>query len=309
MAQIVSPPGRCRHLSLSRGGGDRQPGWSRRDAECEVIPAPCTALRNDRSAAEECVLHVGSSRGGSACHPHLVAEANDDMQADAAGVPAVWRLGERLKVLEVSGRPVVLDEALWVRMRDVDEVGYIEGNAHLGRGRIRVHFPDSGRCDALAWPKDELTAFSPAAGVWFEGFLAASEPSVYEYLGIGGRGRLEEPSEAEYTRWEEFNARCRLRGWFPSEFDVRPARPVRATAAERQALHVEVEALWAYAGERVWTQRGGAWVEADPQPVVDEGAARHGSVCERRGNHDLSWLEDDWTVCVDCGYVSDDAKS
>ena len=77
------------------------------------------------------------------------------------------------------------------------------------------------------------------------------------------------------------------------------------TKKARREVKIRDWRPWAYAGERVWVQEGSVWVEADPQPDVNEWGVLAGSVCDRRSHHDMDIPDPDnrWDVCLDCGYV------
>lgn len=212
------------------------------------------------------------------------------------------RLGQRLLVVHVDGEGVALDESLWVRMVGVDEIGYIEGNARLVRGRVRVHFPESGACEALVEPRAELEEMSPLAEAWLDGFLAGAEPSVQEYLGVDS---TYDATDEEWARYEGFCVRCRRRGSFP-DLPRRPARPVHVTDAELLDLRVPVEQLWAYSGERVWRSHPRGWEEVPAEKGLEDEGWLIGSVCLERGHHNLSSLASEWLVCVDCGLFHDE---
>ncbi|RZS79926.1 hypothetical protein EV189_3405 [Motilibacter rhizosphaerae] len=144
-------------------------------------------------------------------------EAPGSGTAGGPPTPDAARIGQQLRTFELDGDGVVLDAALWVRMADSGEIGYIEGNALLGRGR--VHIPGSGACEALIDPYRELSELSPLAQAWLDGFLAGSEPSIWEYLGVGPDAY--DCTDEEWARYVRFCARARQQGWY-DHLDPRP---------------------------------------------------------------------------------------
>ena len=190
------------------------------------------------------------------------------------------------------------DRALWVEMDG--ERGYIAGNAHTHRGHFHVCFPDQGYMRTVTFY--ELTAMSAEARYWLEGFLTGYEPSVDEYLGRR-IGVDYDPTDEELVRCSNFIKRY-LRDGTHLRLHMRPDRALVITDEERAEIHLDHWRPWTYVGERVLVADGAEWVEADPQPPMD-GPWIAGSVCAEREHDNLMDLESGWTVCCDCGEVTD----
>lgn len=100
-------------------------------------------------------------------------------------LPAGWE--------DPPARHVAHDERLWVELEDYEGRWFIVGNAHLGHGRIKARRQSRGW-----WPtfhKAEVTAASPAAWLWIDGFLAGSEPTFFETFG-GEEGDIDDATHA-----------------------------------------------------------------------------------------------------------------
>jgi hypothetical protein len=196
--------------------------------------------------------------------------------------------------------PVEFDRALWVEMGG--ERGYIVGNAHTHRGRFRVCFPDREYVTTVS--VHELAAVSAEVRYWLKGFLTGYEPSVDEYLGRMVTEDYYDPTHEEWARYRNFIARY-LNDGGHIRLHKRPDRALVITDEERAEIHLEHWRPWTYVGERVLVADGAEWVEADPQPEMD-GPWIAGSVCAEREHDNLMVLDSGWTVCCDCGEVTDD---
>jgi len=204
-----------------------------------------------------------------------------------------------------------VDKALWVELDG--ERGYICENAHTHPGHFHVCFPYPGHWTTAT--VSELTVMSVEARYWLMGFLAGSEPDLYEYLGLvrtveikgsenwSSKDWEREEAQAE-VRWWNFCKQFRRDGWHPS-LHLRPDRALVITDAERAEINLDPWRPWTYVGERVLVPAGpnsAEWVEADPQPEMAWGVLA-GSVCAERRHHNLMYLESGWDVCRDCGEV------
>jgi hypothetical protein len=72
----------------------------------------------------------------------------------------------------------VIDQRLWIMIRDTGERGFILGSCHTFPGRFSVWVPSDGRarCVSMSGVSDH----SPEAACWIAGFLNGSVPSPPE---------------------------------------------------------------------------------------------------------------------------------
>jgi len=189
-------------------------------------------------------------------------------------------------------------QELWVDLGG--QRGFITGSAHTFPGRFHVYVPVAGH--SVTCSLSDVSVASDAAHWWLRGFLSGCEPSYLEYLGRPGEDYL--PTDDEYERWQVFVRRFRETGFCPT-LNKRPDRPLAVTDEARALVRVDAWEPWTFVGERVLAQAHGDWVEADPQPEMD-GPFLAGSLCAERGYSDLAGLDGDWSVCMDCGEVTDD---
>ncbi|HEX3900393.1 MAG TPA: hypothetical protein VHW74_14595 [Mycobacteriales bacterium] len=205
----------------------------------------------------------------------------------------------KVEFVDQLGNRFMLDTSFEVVVNG--EVGYIEENAHTSPGRMHVYFPERGHDRTLSL--SDFESMSEAARHWVAGFLAGSEPGIYEYLGTNRLEEAPDPTPAEWSRWKEYTALFRKSGFAPW-LNSRPVTPLEITDEELAELRVDGEFRpWSYAGERVWVPSGDTWVEADPQPELDEGELA-GSICSVRGHPDLMQLASGWEICLDCAEVT-----
>lgn len=172
--------------------------------------------------------------------------------------------------------------------------GLIVGNSHSHRGHFGVFFPDTH--SAVAAQVGELDDMSEQSRYWLTGFLAGSEPSLYEYVGM----KADEPTLAEEARWAQFNERFRKRG-SAERFHRWPSRALVVADDERGKIRA---APWTFVAERTLVPDGDRWVEAEPQLETHDGWLAR-SICAAREYHDTMELRSGWTVCLDCGEVTD----
>lgn len=207
-------------------------------------------------------------------------------------------IGRLIQVSVVNGVPLMVDDALWVRLTS-GALGYLDGNPHTRRLGVGV-WDTSERLGYLSSLAD-IEAMSDASRAWIAGYLHGNEPGLEEYLGVDHE---HEYSDDEWRQWRIMLERYWQTGLCPP-LNRRPTSPIPMTEAMRRAVKLRPWEPWAYAGERVWVQRGGQWAMADPQPEVDFDGTRVGSVCDGRFGHEMEEFDDapGWTVCVDCGLV------
>jgi len=173
----------------------------------------------------------------------------------------------------------------------------ILGNSHTHRGRFKVRIISTGTEVSSSLP--DVESASDAARRWIDGFLAGSEPSLYEYLGIDGAGL--EPTNEDIVRWKNYCARFRASG-LAHDLRRRPTKLLQLTREEESELHSDV-APWSLAGEIVWCQNRGRWIAIEPQPSIVADEFMVGTICASRLEHDLMNTTSDWTVCLDCSQV------
>lgn len=159
----------------------------------------------------------------------------------------------------------------------------IVGNAHSHIGHFLAR---ASAGDLVALAKGDIVEASPVVEAWLAGFLAGSEPSLSEFA--GGEPDV---SEDVRQRWLAALVSFRETGqWLtPMHRGLLPVPHGRGILDP-----------WAiYAGGVV------RWSGDDWQPWSEAtavGTLLEGSVCARRGYHDLEAAEE-YVMCTECGYV------
>jgi hypothetical protein len=210
-------------------------------------------------------------------------------------------LSKMIELVDQLGNHFQVDSSLQVVVDG--HVGYIEENAHTFAGRMHIYFPHLGH--DMTQSLSDIDPMTDEARGWITGFLAGSEPGIYEYLGTQWLDSDDQPdpTEDEWARWREFTATFRRTGYCPW-LGRRPVTPLVITDDELSELRVDGELTpWVLAGERVWVPAGQTWTEADPQPTLVRGQWP-GTVCAERGHPELTTLDSGWSICIDCGELN-----
>jgi hypothetical protein len=93
--------------------------------------------------------------------------------------------------------PEDLDPLLWIEIEGVEGRCYLFGNPHTFRGRMYAY--SEVLASDLAVSKSQISARSPEARYWIEGFLTGNEPSESDALGDSE----DDDPEIRFRRWQE----------------------------------------------------------------------------------------------------------
>jgi hypothetical protein len=132
----------------------------------------------------------------------------------------------------------------------------------------------------------------PAGGS--EGFLAGSEPSLEQFLGLPADSD-ESPDDAAVVRWLAAMREYRASGVAP-RLNLRPSLPVSAEVAFLEP--------WMTVGGQIWVWRDGGW-RPDPDREVPPDDFLPESICFERSEHLMVLYEPHHLVCEDCGVTAE----
>jgi len=170
----------------------------------------------------------------------------------------------------------------------------LDGNAHTAPGRIAVWSDAVGSGVTLS--KSDVRDASPEAWAWIDGFLAGSEPELYEFLGIDALDAdLLADDAPAIRRYQDAMAIFRATGSLPYPIERRP------TLAPPAGLP---RAPWSAAGGEVLGWVGRAWQPLVPQPELTF-ALIVGTICAERAHHELTLAGDHHVYCADCGELTE----
>ena len=178
----------------------------------------------------------------------------------------------------------------WVRTARQAGRCFLLGNAHTFPGRI--HAWDEETQTAITISKRDILEYSDGARAWVDGFLAGTEPSVTDFLGIAA-------DDVDYgaddvQRWQ---AAMKL---FRAEGELAPLMPRPRTAVSAEAAMLNP---WAIAGGQVYVCQEGAWVRGAPRQL--DGSFDSSSICAETRMHSMAFYEPCHSVCIDCGYCTE----
>src|SRR5205085_208816 len=125
-------------------------------------------------------------------------------------------IGQLIEVTVIDGVPLLVDDALWVRLKS-GALGYLDGNPHTFRLGVGVW--DTSQSSGALTSLDDIVEMSDAARAWIAGYLNGNEPDLSEYL-----GSYEDETVEEWRRWRALLDRYHQTGKCPS-FPLRPAEP------------------------------------------------------------------------------------
>ncbi len=139
---------------------------------------------------------------------------------------------------------------------------------------------------------------SPEVRIWFAGFLSGNEPEFHAFLGVDPDVADDLEDEDEREHWERYQAMLdefRRTGALPFPLNSLPYKP------PPPGLTAEP---WTVAGGQVLRWRGTSWVPQEPQPKWSW-TTLLGTVCHQRKHHSMDEGNDDYSACIDCGYLSE----
>jgi hypothetical protein len=166
----------------------------------------------------------------------------------------------------------------------------ILGNAHTFPGGMAALAEDGL---GVTLYKSDIVEASADVWAWIDGFLAGSEPTLAQFLGLDASETADIPDEDErVSRWLRASDIFRKTGALSYPLNAHPIEP--------PPPEVDPEKVWALAGGEVLKWRGAAWVPADPQPSI-QFALMAGTICAERQHCDLQAAGERHLVCVDCG--------
>ncbi|HEU5266216.1 MAG TPA: hypothetical protein VFU35_05925 [Jatrophihabitans sp.] len=142
----------------------------------------------------------------------------------------------------------------------------------------------------------DVAEVSPKARVWLAGFLAGQEAGFAEFMGWDD-GLIDAATDADYERWQAWNARFRVEGSAPRLESMPPA--------DLDLSYVEEPPPWCFVGGLYREWRDGVWRVGGEQPAPEDpafGWARPGTVCAERGHHREEDCEP-YLVCGACHHV------
>ena len=184
-------------------------------------------------------------------------------------------------------------DGLWV---EADGFGRCRllGNAHTFPGRIAAW--SETLASNVTISRSDVRDASPEAWAWIEGFLAGNEPELNEFLGMDAPAAEDLPDDdTGLQRYEQALANFHSTGSMPLPLSARPTLPPPPGLSPEP---------WSAAGGEVLGWNGTAWVPLEVQPQINFGVLA-GTVCDKRGHHELQYVGEHHVFCGDCGEVSE----